>query len=160
MVTCVGCFDVLQKKDSRTGFGEARTCCLSLTPSREARGIATVLEKEIKQDVKYCLRSSLSLLERKKKTRWVRQKVMSHLSNICLMTRKQKAMGIEAQRSFGLGKTTSSWSVRSAQPCPSGNQIQSAHIISFNQDSILHKNRERRFIIVFLFFLQKEIKKY
>lgn len=46
MGTCVGCFDVLQKKASRTGTGGAHTRFLSRTPSREARGQATVLERQ------------------------------------------------------------------------------------------------------------------
>lgn len=39
----MGCFDVLQKYDSRVGFGEAQTLGLSLTPKRAARGTAIVL---------------------------------------------------------------------------------------------------------------------
>lgn len=46
-------------------------------------------------------------------------------------------MGIVAHRSWGLGNTFPSWSFRSAQPWPSGNQIQSAHSCSLSQDNIL-----------------------
>lgn len=62
---------------------------------------------------------------------------MAHRSNICLMTRKPRAMGKVAQRSRVLGKTLPSWSFKSSQPWPSGNQIQSAHICSLSQDNIL-----------------------
>lgn len=64
---------------------------------------------------------------------------ITRLSNICLTTRKQRAMGTVAQRSRGLGNTLSSWSFRSAQPWPSGNQIQSAHSSSLSRDNILKR---------------------
>lgn len=64
-------------------------------------------------------------------------RVMTNLSNICLMTRKQRAMGKVAHRSCGLGKTFPSWFFRSAHPWPSGNQIQSAHTSSLSRDNIL-----------------------
>lgn len=62
---------------------------------------------------------------------------VTHLSNSCLMTRKQSAMGRAARRSWYLGNTFPSWSFKSAQPWPSGNQIQSAHSRSLSPDNIL-----------------------
>lgn len=68
---------------------------------------------------------------------------LTNLSNTCLMTRKQRAMGIVAQRSCVLGKTLPSWSLRSAHPCPWGNQIQSAHISSLSRDNILETKQKK-----------------
>lgn len=72
---------------------------------------------------------------------------MTHRSNICLMTRKHMAMGIVAQRSDVLGKTLPSWSVRSAQPWPSGNQIQSAQIISLSRANILQTKQPENLVL-------------
>lgn len=79
----------------------------------------------------------------------------THLSNICRITRKHRAMGIVAHRSWGLGNTFPSWSFRSAQPWPSGNQIQSAHNCSFSQDNILTDKTDNN---VFFLIPWKEIK--
>lgn len=69
---------------------------------------------------------------------------ITHLSNNCLMTRKQRPMGTAAQRSCGLGNTFPSWSFKSAQPWPSGNQIQSAHSCSLSLDNILTEETDRK----------------
>ena len=43
--TCVGYLVVLQKKASSDGFGVTRSRTVSLTPSRAAIGVATVLRR-------------------------------------------------------------------------------------------------------------------
>ena len=78
---------------------------------------------------------------------------MTHRSNICLKTRKQIAMGIVGQRSCILGKTLPSWSFKSSQPWPWGNQIQSAQISSLKRDNILQTKQKEAFCI-----WRKEIK--
>lgn len=83
---------------------------------------------------------------------------ITHLSNTGLMRRKQIATGIEAQSSYGLGNTLPSWSFRSAQPWPSGNQIQSDQINSLRRDSILIKQTEK--IICGIFFTWKQIRRH
>lgn len=65
-----------------------------------------------------------------------------HLSNICLTNRKQTVMGIETHRSGSLGYSFPSRLVRSAQPWPSGNQIQSAHTAWLRCDNILEQKTD------------------